>query len=53
LGCIQGSKSTAKAEEAGLKVHSVADAAKAADFIMILLPDEVQKTFTRTKLSQI
>jgi ketol-acid reductoisomerase len=43
VGLYPGSKSTAKAEAAGLKVHSVADAAKAADFIMILLPDEVQR----------
>lgn len=44
VGLYPGSKSVAKAEEAGLKVHSVADAAAAADLIMILLPDEVQKT---------
>jgi ketol-acid reductoisomerase len=44
VGLYSGSKSTQKAEEAGLKVHPVADAAKAADLIMILLPDEVQKT---------
>jgi ketol-acid reductoisomerase len=43
VGLYPGSKSTAKAEAAGLKVHTVADAAKAADFIMILLPDEVQR----------
>ncbi|ELS05036.1 ketol-acid reductoisomerase [Xenococcus sp. PCC 7305] len=44
VGLYPGSKSAAKAESAGLKVHSVADAAAAADMIMILLPDEVQKT---------
>ncbi|WP_277875801.1 ketol-acid reductoisomerase [Trichocoleus sp. FACHB-90] len=44
VGLYPGSKSAEKAKEAGLAVHSVADAAKAADFIMILLPDEVQKT---------
>lgn len=44
VGLYPGSKSTAKAESAGLKVHTVADAAAAADMIMILLPDEVQKT---------
>jgi ketol-acid reductoisomerase len=44
VGLYEGSKSVKIAEDAGLKVHSVADAAKAADFIMILLPDEVQKT---------
>jgi ketol-acid reductoisomerase len=50
VGLYPGSKSTAKAEEAGLKVHSVADAAKAADFIMILLPDEVQKTVYKNEI---
>lgn len=44
VGLYPGSKSQAKAEAAGLKVHSVAEAAKAADLMMILLPDEVQKT---------
>lgn len=44
VGLYPGSKSAAKAEAAGLEVHSVADAAAAADFIMILLPDEVQKS---------
>jgi len=41
VGLYPGSKSAAKAEAAGLTVKSVADAAAAADFIMILLPDEV------------
>lgn len=44
VGLYEGSKSTVKAREAGLEVVSVAEAAKRADFIMILLPDEVQKT---------
>ncbi len=44
VGLYPGSKSRKQAEEAGLKVLSVADAASAADWIMILLPDEVQKT---------
>ncbi|MCE5221144.1 MAG: ketol-acid reductoisomerase [Clostridium sp.] len=42
VGLYNGSKSWAKAEAAGLKVTTVAEAAKAADFIMILLPDEKQ-----------
>lgn len=37
-----GSPSAAKARAAGLTVMSVADAAKAADAIMILAPDELQ-----------
>jgi ketol-acid reductoisomerase len=44
VGLYPGSKSAAKAEAAGLKVLSVSEAAKAADLVMILLPDEVQKT---------
>jgi ketol-acid reductoisomerase len=44
VGLYPGSQSIAKAEAAGLSVHPVAEAAKAADVIMILLPDEVQKT---------
>ncbi len=37
-----GSASAAKAEKAGFKVMSVADAAKWADFIMMCAPDELQ-----------
>ncbi len=50
VGLYQGSKSTAKAEAAGLTVKSVEDAAKAADLIMILLPDEVQKTVYKQEI---
>ncbi len=42
VGLYEGSKSAIKAREAGLEVLSVADAAKRADIIMILLPDEIQ-----------
>ena len=42
VGLPEGSKSKAKAEAAGLKVLSVADAAKAGDLIMLLMPDHVQ-----------
>src|SRR5262249_52041508 len=38
----EGSKSRAKAESAGLKVLSTAEAAKAGDVIMILVPDHIQ-----------
>ncbi len=40
VGLRKDSTSKAKAEEAGLKVLEVAEAAKAADLIMILVPDE-------------
>ncbi len=42
VGLYEGSKSWAQAEAAGLKVATVAEAAKAADLIMILVPDEKQ-----------
>lgn len=40
----EGSKSTAKAEEAGFRVLNVADAAEWADLIMILAPDQHQRS---------
>lgn len=42
VGLREGSKSWAEAEEAGLKVMTVPEAAKEADLIMILAPDEKQ-----------
>ncbi|WP_427159255.1 ketol-acid reductoisomerase [Aliinostoc sp. HNIBRCY26] len=50
VGLYPGSKSAEKAQAAGLTVKSVADAASAADFIMILLPDEVQKTVYKNEI---
>ncbi|WP_165056148.1 MULTISPECIES: ketol-acid reductoisomerase [unclassified Adlercreutzia] len=47
VGLRAGSKSAAAAEEAGLKVMSIEDAAEEADLIMILVPDELQaKVYT-------
>lgn len=43
VGLREGSSSQKEAEEAGLKVLSPADAAAAADFIQILIPDEIQR----------
>ena len=43
VGLYNGSKSWKKAEEQGLKVMTAADAAKAADIIMILINDEKQQ----------
>jgi len=42
VGLYHGSKNWAKAEAAGLKVLTSAEAAKAADVIMILTPDHLQ-----------
>ena len=43
VGLRDGSSSKAKAESAGLRVMSIADATKYADVIMILAPDTEQK----------
>src|SRR5450755_3506016 len=42
VGLHAGSKSAAKATAAGLQVLSVSDATKAADVIMVLVPDHIQ-----------
>ncbi len=43
IGLPEGSKSRAKAKEAGLAVKTVREAAAEADVIMILVPDTTQK----------
>ncbi len=42
IGLPEKSRSVEKAQKAGLKVHSIADAAKWADVIMMLVPDQSQ-----------
>ena len=42
VGLYNGSRSWAKAEAAGLKVATAADATKMADVVMILINDEKQ-----------
>jgi len=44
VGLPAGSKSRAKAEAAGLRVATPAEAAEQADVIMILIPDELHKS---------
>lgn len=44
VGLYQGSSSWQKAEMAGLTVKTTAEAAASADVVMILLPDEVQRS---------
>ena len=51
VGLYPGSKSAAKAKAAGLPVMSVADAAKAADVVMILLPDHLQGDVYRNEIA--
>ncbi|HET7343214.1 MAG TPA: ketol-acid reductoisomerase [Methylomirabilota bacterium] len=43
VGLYKGSRSWARAEKEGLKVAPVADAARAGDVVMILLPDQTQR----------
>jgi len=50
VGLHAGSKSAPKAKAAGLQVLSVADAAKAADVVMVLLPDHVQGDVYRNEI---
>jgi ketol-acid reductoisomerase len=51
VGLPAGSKSIAKAEAAGLKVLSPADAAKAANVVMILVPDHIQGDLYNTEIA--
>jgi ketol-acid reductoisomerase len=50
VGLYKGSKSWEVAEKAGLRVLEVAQAAKEADFIMILTPDETQAALYRESI---
>jgi len=43
VGLYKGSKSWAKAEKDGLRVATVGEATRAADVVMILLPDQTQR----------
>ncbi len=51
VGLREGSSSRAKAEEAGLRVLSVADAAAEADLIMVLLPDTEQAAVYESEIA--
>ncbi|MCA0179527.1 MAG: ketol-acid reductoisomerase [Actinobacteria bacterium] len=44
VGLAEGSTSRAKAQDEGLRVLTVADAVKEADLVVILTPDQVQRT---------
>ncbi len=50
VGLYKGSRSWEKAEEQGLKVMTVAEAAKEADVVMILLPDEKQPAIYESEI---
>ena len=51
VGLYEGSKSRAKAEAAGLKVLTTAEAAKAADVVMILVADHIQGDLYRQAIA--
>jgi ketol-acid reductoisomerase len=51
VGARPGSKSWKMAEEDGIKAMIIPEAAKAADFIQILLPDEVQSKVYREDIA--
>ena len=51
VGLRVGSKSWKKAEEAGLKVLPVAEAAREADIVMILINDEIQGDVYRESIA--
>jgi ketol-acid reductoisomerase len=50
IGLYVGSKSWAKAEKAGFKVYTAAEAAKKADIIMILTNDETQSALYKDSI---
>lgn len=51
VGLHEGSKSRAKAETDGLTVHTVADATKAADVLMIVIPDTKQRAVYEAEIA--
>src|SRR5215208_3619697 len=50
VGLYEGSKSWPKAEDDGLRVKTIADAVRAADVVMMLLPDEKQPAVFATEV---
>lgn len=51
VGLRKDSSSWAKAEGAGLKVATVADAAREADFVMVTVPDELAAEVYRSEIA--
>lgn len=51
VGAREGGASWKKAKKAGLKVATIADAAKKADLVMLLAPDEVQGDIYKNELA--
>ena len=51
VGLREGSESVKKAKSDGLRVESVADAASEGDAVMVLLPDERQKSIWEAEIA--
>ncbi|MEI6847935.1 MAG: ketol-acid reductoisomerase [Chlorobiaceae bacterium] len=51
VGLRTDSSSSAKAREAGLQVNTVADAVKWANIVMVLLPDQYQKSIYENEIA--
>jgi ketol-acid reductoisomerase len=51
IGLYKGSKSAEKARAAGLEVATVEEAAQAADFIMMLVPDQTQASLYKESIA--
>ncbi len=51
VGLREGSASRAKAENEGLRVVSVADAVKEADVVVVLAPDQAQRSVYRDEIA--
>src|ERR671922_922664 len=52
VGLYKGSKSWTRAEKDGLRVATVLDATKAAEVVMILLPDQSQRQVFESEIKQ-
>ncbi|HQI80452.1 MAG TPA: NAD(P)-dependent oxidoreductase, partial [Deltaproteobacteria bacterium] len=52
VGLREGSPSAAKAKKAGLTVMTPTEAAKWADVVMMLIPDELQSAVYRSAIAQ-
>ena len=52
VGLYKGSKSASRAEKDGIRVASVADAATMGDVVMILLPDQTQRSVFEAEIRQ-
>jgi ketol-acid reductoisomerase len=52
VGLYKGSKSATRAEKDGIRVASVADATKMAEVVMILLPDQTQRSVFEAEIKQ-